>query len=136
MNSLWRRRIFVYGMPVTAILMCLFHMVAAGVAAMVSRLFPPCIFHEMTGALCPGCGFTRSMLTLLNGNVLASLRYNILPVCAILLLILFYIECAVREWAGESGAKFRLFPRNQTALVVALTCFGAYVIFRNFIPLF
>jgi len=138
MNSILRRRLFVYGMPVAIALLWLFHMVAAGAAAAVSRFFPPCIFYEMTGILCPGCGCTRSMLVLLKGNVPASLRYNILPICAILLLVMFYIECAVREWAGESESRknFRMFPRNRTMLIAAVTLFGAYVVFRNFIPLF
>ncbi|NCB93838.1 MAG: DUF2752 domain-containing protein [Clostridia bacterium] len=40
------------------------------------RLYPPCIFHALSGAYCPGCGGTRAVLELLHGHVLRSLWYH------------------------------------------------------------
>ena len=37
----------------------------------------PCWFHVITGLKCPGCGITRSMLSLLRFNFKDVLRYNL-----------------------------------------------------------
>jgi len=39
-------------------------------------IFPPCLFHELTGLDCPGCGAQRALHQLLHGNVLAAIRLN------------------------------------------------------------
>ena len=36
----------------------------------------PCIFHEWSGLLCPGCGLTRAFLSLSRGELLLALSYN------------------------------------------------------------
>jgi hypothetical protein len=48
--------------------------------------FPRCLFHEITGFACPGCGLTRGFHALFNGHFLTSLHYNaMLPLYAIFL---------------------------------------------------
>ena len=37
---------------------------------------PSCMFYQMSGLYCPGCGGTRSMEALLTGHVLDSLYYH------------------------------------------------------------
>lgn len=39
-------------------------------------LFPQCPFRQLTGLLCPGCGSQRAIHQLLNGHLLAAVRYN------------------------------------------------------------
>ena len=51
----------------------------------------PCIFREITGLYCPGCGMTRASLALLDGDIYQSFRYNMLIFIIIPLLILFYV---------------------------------------------
>jgi hypothetical protein len=41
---------------------------------------PSCQFHSLTGFECPGCGATRCVHELLNGNALAAADYNVLTV--------------------------------------------------------
>lgn len=36
----------------------------------------PCIFNEITGLYCPGCGITRAILSLLKGDLYQAFRYN------------------------------------------------------------
>ncbi len=45
---------------------------------------PPCLLHVVTGLYCPGCGGTRAVLALAQGNLLLSLRYHplVLPSAA------------------------------------------------------
>lgn len=48
----------------------------------------PCIFKEITGFYCPGCGGTRSVLALCSGNVIKSfLLHPFVPVFLIELFI-------------------------------------------------
>jgi hypothetical protein len=38
--------------------------------------YPQCMFHQVTGYLCPGCGSLRAMHQLLRGNVTAAWHLN------------------------------------------------------------
>lgn len=42
--------------------------------------FPGCLFHQLTGFNCPGCGMTRATHAALHGAWLAALRCNCLGV--------------------------------------------------------
>jgi hypothetical protein len=42
----------------------------------IKTLSFPCVFHELTGWNCIGCGGTRMVAALLNGDVLAAWCYN------------------------------------------------------------
>lgn len=62
-----------------------------------------CPFKMLTGFPCPGCGITKSLVALYDGNILESLRYHIfgLPTAmfCIGLLILLPIEiCTGKEY--------------------------------------
>ena len=43
-----------------------------------AKWLPRCMFHQMTGLYCPGCGATRALSAMLQGDVLASLHNNLL----------------------------------------------------------
>ena len=43
-------------------------------------LLPPCLFHAFTGFHCPGCGATRALHSMANGNLVAALKLNALVV--------------------------------------------------------
>ena len=46
--------------------------------------FPKCMFHQITGLHCPGCGSQRAIHKILQGNILEGLKHNL----SIFLLIL------------------------------------------------
>ena len=41
-----------------------------------SKVFPPCMFHQLTGWHCPGCGGTRAVHAILNGQWTVAIRLN------------------------------------------------------------
>ena len=45
--------------------------------------YPTCLFHQLTGLNCPGCGSTRGLYALLHGNFLIALRDNALFVLSL-----------------------------------------------------
>lgn len=51
------------------------------------NFWPKCIFFQVTGLHCPGCGNTRALSALLHGNIGESLRHNILLMPAFGVLI-------------------------------------------------
>lgn len=48
-----------------------------------SGLFPRCLFLELTGYKCPGCGSQRAIHALLHGDVAAAFRYNAMLLVAV-----------------------------------------------------
>lgn len=42
------------------------------------RIAIPCIFYKITGLYCPVCGSTRAIKALLKGDILLSIRNNLL----------------------------------------------------------
>lgn len=46
-------------------------------------IYPICLFHQLTGLNCPGCGSLRAMHQLLHGNISAALHYNALLVSSL-----------------------------------------------------
>ncbi len=67
------------------------------------HFYPICLFHEVTGLNCPGCGMTRALYALLHGNFQLALKDN-----ALFLLTLW----ALGFWGGRLTV-LRL--RNQPA---------------------
>ena len=51
----------------------------------------PCVFHELTGLYCPGCGITRLLFSLLELNFYQAFRSNPLVFILLILIILYLI---------------------------------------------
>ena len=65
------------------------------------QVFPRCMFHELTGLNCPGCGATRAMHALLHGEFLVAFRDNALLIVS---LVLFGVWCIIRLCRPPSSA--------------------------------
>ncbi|MBF0567620.1 MAG: DUF2752 domain-containing protein [Nitrospirae bacterium] len=49
----------------------------------LNGFYPKCLFYQLTGLYCPGCGSTRALHQLLHGNYTAAFRLNPLTVLAL-----------------------------------------------------
>ena len=49
----------------------------------------PCIFHELTGLYCPGCGATRAIAALIKLNFYQAIRYNLIIIVLLPLFIIY-----------------------------------------------
>lgn len=68
---------------------------------------PVCMFHQLTGLHCPGCGMTRAAHAALHGNVGEAFRYN--PVGMVLLpLAALGVGIQLIGWARGRPLPFRL----------------------------
>ncbi len=96
----------------------------------LTKNWSPCIFYSITHLYCPSCGNTRSLKALLHGDILSSLRYNIVPSLLLIFMLLAYIELVTYSFSKH----VRLLPRKLSYYLVLLTILAIYLIFRNFIP--
>lgn len=82
-----------------------------------AKWLPRCMFHQMTGLYCPGCGATRALSAMLHGDLKASLHNN---------LLLFPLL----------GLIFFLIVKPQTSLkrpvaIAIITVILAFTVLRN-----
>ncbi len=77
---------------------------------MQSRLIPPCLFHQITGCYCPGCGGTRAVRALLRGQFLRSFCYHPLVLYGTGIYLYFMATQAVERCSHGSvpiGMRYR-----------------------------
>ena len=79
---------------------------------------PRCMFHELTGLHCPGCGSTRAAHALLHGRLLEALRFNPLLVVGLPLAALAMLGS---RWKWGRTAKLAIPGR---AILVVLLVFA------------
>ena len=69
--------------------------------AVLNMVFLPCMFHKATGLYCPGCGGTRAVLALLEGQILQSFFYHPIVVCSAALYLWFMLSHTVEHLSGR-----------------------------------
>jgi hypothetical protein len=68
-------------------------------------IFPPCMFHQLTGMDCPGCGAQRALHQLLHGNLIAAFRLNAMFVLSLPLLAWFGPRF-IAHWSKREPIRF------------------------------
>ncbi|MBQ7796120.1 MAG: DUF2752 domain-containing protein [Lachnospiraceae bacterium] len=70
----------------------------------------PCIFHEMTGLYCPGCGGTRAIKALFKGHPVISFFYHPLVLYCAVLAVVFAVSYLL--YVKTKNPRFRLYLGN------------------------
>ena len=90
-----------------------------------SVIFPPCLFRQFTGLLCPGCGAARATHALVHAELMLAIRLN--P-----LLILVLASASARQVARVIGAARGVESRLPAAAPrAALVAIVAFWVLRN-----
>lgn len=93
-----------------------------------THLFPACAFKATTGLDCPGCGMTRGLHALLNGDVVRAMNHNILLVIILATSAVWLGWNAIARRMGKRQLHFS-FKRN-TWITIGLAVFAFWIV-RN-----
>lgn len=91
---------------------------------------PPCYIYQFTGLYCPGCGATRAVYALVNGDILLSLRQNAFLAVGIVIVLILYIQFVLRAF----GKKINTFINMQGFIWIMFALLIVYTILRNIFP--
>lgn len=119
-------RILVVLLPIISAILLYF--VAVFVAKNIT--LPQCLTYKYFEIYCPGCGMTRSVIALLHGDILLSLRDNALIIFGILLLFALYLELVFKVF----GKRLRFPIHSNKFIIGTLILMGVYSVLRNFVP--
>jgi hypothetical protein len=89
---------------------------------------PTCLLKYTTGYDCPGCGGTRALYFLVQGNLPAAARHHLVFVFAVPFLAYTYLA-----WAGNRAFRWRLPQLRPSPLVIGgfVSAVGVFTVLRN-----
>jgi len=90
----------------------------------------PCVFHEITGLKCPGCGITHAMMCLLHFDFEGFIKANLFAPLIVIFLMTAFVSTSVKYI--KTGV-YRLSAVNSFIEVSFLISFIAWGFVRNFI---
>jgi len=101
----------------------------AGIVKLIGRGIP-CVFHEITGLKCPGCGITHAMTALIHLDFNAFIQANLFAPLIILFFITAFASTSLKYI--KTGI-YRLSAVNTFIETSFLVLFILWGIVRNFI---
>ena len=98
---------------------------------LLSGLRIPCIFYEITGFKCPGCGVTRMIVSISRLEFAAAFRYNpfLFITGPLLLIYLAFSEIKYVLCGNRKMGKWEIFIPVELILAIA------YGVLRNIYPI-
>jgi Protein of unknown function (DUF2752) len=90
--------------------------------------YPVCLFHQLTGLNCPGCGMTRALYALLHGDFLLALEDNSLFIFTIAALAARGVWFAAKYFSRKPAGQF-VSPKMLWAFLIVA---GVFTVLRNF----
>ena len=91
---------------------------------LVPHIHGSCIFWELFGIYCPGCGGTRSLLALSQGHILQSLWYHPLLLYCVGMYLVFMLSHTLEKLHVPfvKGMKFKEWILYGMLIVLVLNC--------------
>jgi nitrate reductase gamma subunit len=117
------------------LIMVLFFVIALILYSVLFRfgIVIPCVFHELTGLYCPGCGVTRMMFSLLKLDFYQAFRYNNLVFLSIPLILFYFCDFIIKRFHNKSNYLYQKISDKVWIILLIITLlFG---VLRN-IPVF
>lgn len=88
----------------------------------------PCLFRKITGYMCPGCGMTHAIASILTGDIKAAWNYNELSITIVPIVCLYLLYRVVRE---KKQVKVEFYLWEYFLLAVLFVIVVAYGFMRN-----
>ncbi len=91
----------------------------------------PCLFYELTGLKCPGCGITRMFVALAELDVAAAFKHNSFLLVTGPLILGYLIWCEVKyvRYGNRRMGKWEILMWAELVLAIA------YGVLRNIFPI-
>ena len=87
--------------------------------------YPPCLFLFVTGCYCPGCGTLRALHSLLHGDLISALGYNVLTIGLLPFLGAAYAYGLAQEIIPRRIPRLRVSQHAAWAALVVVLAFWA-----------
>lgn len=97
--------------------------------APVTKQLTTCWIFENTGILCPGCGGTRCVQSLLKGDIINAFKYHAVFTIGILYLLILNIVYLINR-NKDKKILTMLYPKNMYVYIF-ITILMIYTVFRN-----
>lgn len=94
--------------------------------------FIPCMLYKLTGIKCPGCGMTRSIHYLVNGNIKQAIWYNLMLI-PIIILVIYALYRYIRYLVKNEEVINKVLENWLKVFLVIILIFG---VTRNLTTLF
>jgi hypothetical protein len=91
-------------------------------------IYPRCLFHQVTGWNCPGCGSLRGLHQLLRGHIVMALRCNALLILSLPVLAVYGVRQFLR-WRAGLPVSFPVIRPREIFLVLGVLV--VFTIVRN-----
>lgn len=88
----------------------------------------PCVFYELTGYKCPGCGMTHALSEIWNGNFYSAWEYNALCLTVLPIVCIYYLYRSIKE-NRRRGKEFYIW--EYILLIILLVIVLLYGYIRN-----
>lgn len=84
----------------------------------------PCLFREVTGLLCPGCGMTHAIVAILHGNFAEAMQENALSL-TVLPLLAGYLLWRTHAYLKQGREGFQVWELVfLLAMLIAVLAYG------------
>ena len=92
-------------------------------------VFPKCLFRQLTGLSCPGCGMQRFVHAMAQGKVAEAAAYNYFLLLLIPYVALFLLERTVLR--GGAQQRVRTLIEGRTATTALAVSIPVWWVLRN-----
>lgn len=98
----------------------------------ITGLAIPCVFYEVTGWYCPGCGISRTLLAILSGDFYQAFRYNPLLFILLPFAAIFFANWAYAKYNDRTSWCEKIPEWVWVTLAIIIVIYG---VLRN-LPMF